>query len=116
VSDPYRRTPRVAWAVVYDDPAQVYVAEDEYVLTRLLALKVVALTQSSNLGDAALTEIRDALLEERWADAVAAWVSASGVRLDAFPDEELWTAAAVDEDLTSLQIRLSPIFEDPPAT
>jgi len=33
---------RVAWAVVYEDPAQVFVATDEYVLTRLLALKVVA--------------------------------------------------------------------------
>jgi len=28
----------VAWAVVYDDPVQVFVATDEFVLTRLLAL------------------------------------------------------------------------------
>ncbi len=61
--------PRVAWPVIYGDPAQVFVASDEYVLTRL----------------------------------------------DAYPDEELWTAEAVDEEVVSFQIRLSAIFDDPPA-
>ncbi len=105
--------PRVAWAVVYGDPAQVFVASDEYVLTRLVALKVVARAHVSSLGDVDLEMIRLALLEERWADAVATWVTATGTRLDAYPDEELWTAEAVDSELVSLQIRLSPIFEDP---
>lgn len=104
---------RVAWAVVYDDPAQVFVATDEYVLTRLLALKVVARAAPASLGDVNLEAIRGALLEERWADAVADWVTATGTRIDAYPDEELWTAEAVDEELVSLQIRISPIFEDP---
>lgn len=105
--------PRVAWAVVYEDPAQVFVASDEYVLTRLLALKVVARTYPSSLGDGDLALIRQALLEQRWADAVATWVTATDTRIDAYPDEELWTAEAVDEELVSLQIRFSPIFEDP---
>ncbi len=104
---------RVAWAVVYDDPAEVFVATDEYVLTRLLALKVVARAQSSSLGDTSLGMIRSALLEERWADAVAAWMAATGTRIDAYPDEQLWSAEAVEEELMSLQVRLSPIFEDP---
>jgi len=107
------RVPRVAWAVVYDDPAQVFVATDEFVLTRVLALKVVARSQPASLGDRNLHLIRDALLEERWADAVATWVTATDTRLDAFPDEELWTAEALDEELVALQVRLSPIFEDP---
>jgi len=99
--------------VVYGDPAQVFVASDEYVLTRLIALKVVARAHASSLGDGDIEVIRHALLEERWGDAVTAWVTATGTRLDAYPDEELWTAEAVDEELVSLQIRLSPIFEDP---
>lgn len=105
--------PRVAWAAVYDDPVQVFVASDEFVLTRVLALEVVARAQPSNLGGRALALIRDALLEERWADAVAEWVTATATRLDAYPDEELWTTAAVEEELLSMQVRLRPIFEDP---
>lgn len=104
---------RIAWAVLYDDPAQVFVAEDEVVLTRLLALKVVGQAQPSSLGGGALDRIRDALLDERWGDAVADWVSATGARMDVFPDEELWSAGAVEVELLSMQIRLSPIFEDP---
>ncbi len=106
--------PRVAWAVVYDDPAEVFVATDEFVLTRVLALKVVARAQAASLSERHLALVRDALLEERWADAVEAWVTATGTRLDAYPDEELWTAEAVGDELLSMQIRLSPIFEDPP--
>ncbi|MGH9285906.1 MAG: hypothetical protein ACRD0M_09585 [Acidimicrobiales bacterium] len=104
--------------MVYDDDevVQVFVATDEFVLTRLLALKVVARASAASLGDRDLELIRDALLEERWSEAVALWVSATDTRLDAFPDEELWTAEAVEEELVSLQVRLSPIFEDPAAS
>jgi len=98
--------------VVYGDPAQVFVASDEHVLTRLAAMKAVVRTHPSSLCDSDLTTIRDAPLEERWGDAVSGWVTATGARLDAYPDEELWTADALDEELVSFQIRLSPIFED----
>ena len=99
--------------MVYEDPAQVFVASDEYVLTRLLALKVVARTHPSSLGDADLAVIRQALLEQQWAEAVATWISATDTRIDAYPDEELWTAETVDEEFVPLEIRLSPVFEDP---
>jgi len=72
---------------------------------------VVARASAASLGDRDLELIRDAQLEERWGEAVALWVSATDTRLDAFPDEELWTAEAVEEELVSLQVRLSPIFE-----
>ncbi|MGH9129806.1 MAG: hypothetical protein ACRDY2_12825 [Acidimicrobiales bacterium] len=104
---------RVAWAAVYDDPVQVFVATDEYVLTRLLALNVVARSSPTGLDDRSLGHIRDALIEQRWGDAVALWVSATNTRLDAYPDEELWTAETVDEESVSLQVRLCPIFENP---
>lgn len=104
----------VAWAMVFDeDPPRVFVATDEFVLTRLLALKVVARTHPRSLGEGEVTRIRDALLEERWGDAVTAWVIATGTGMDVYPDEALWTAEAVEEELVSLQVRLSPIFEDP---
>ena len=104
--------PRVAWALIHDDPPDVLVAVDEFVLTRLLALKVVATTSPASLAGG-LEVIRDALLEERWADAVAAWIVATGTAIDVYSDVELWTAEAVEEELVSLQVRLSAIFEDP---
>ncbi len=63
-------------------------------VTRLLALKVGARVASATLGDRDLELIRQALLEERWGDAVALRVTATDTRLDAFPEEELWTAEA----------------------
>ena len=42
-------------------------ATDEFVLTRVLALKVVARAQPTSLGDRDLHLIRVALFEERWA-------------------------------------------------
>ena len=104
----------VAWAMVFDeDPPRVFVASDEFVLTRALALKVVARADPASLGDGDVARLRSALLEERWVDAVAAWIAATGTGMDVYPDEHLWTAEEVDEELVSLQIRLSPIFEDP---
>ena len=104
----------VAWAMVFDEsPPRIFVATDELVLTRLLALKVVARTDPRRLVEGQVTAIRDALLEERWGDAVAAWVIATGIGMDVYPDEALWSADALDEELVSLQVRLSPIFEDP---
>lgn len=100
--------------MVFDeDPPRVFVASDEFVLTRLLALKVVARADPGSLGEGDVARIRDALLEKRWVDAVAEWISATGSSMDVYPDEELWTAEVVDEELVSLQVRLSPIFEDP---
>ena len=100
--------------MVFDeDPPRVFVASDEFVLTRVLALKIVAGADPASLGDGEVARIRIALLEERWVDAVATWITATGTGMDVYPDEQLWTAEAVEEELMSLQIRLSPIFEDP---
>jgi hypothetical protein len=32
--------------------------------------------------------------------------------IDAYPDERVWTSARLDADYASMEIRLSPIFED----
>ena len=77
---------RVAYAVIRGDDPQVFVARDDMVLTRVIALKVIAATPPQSLGSA-LGEIRDALLDERWPDALAAWMDATGEVVDAYPDE-----------------------------
>lgn len=105
---------RVAVAIIRGDPPGVTVAESDEVLGRLLALQVVAQTDPAELKEAgSLEEIRSALLEERWADAVSGWIDSTGMVVDAYPDEMLWTDARVDAEAASFEIRLAPIFKDP---
>ena len=108
-----RLSGRAAVAVVRSDPPQVFLAEDDEVLGRVLAMKLVAQTPAGQLGSFA-AEIRSALLDERWADAVLAWMSATGDVVDAYPDDTVWTERHLDADAAALEIRLSPIFQEPP--
>lgn len=101
---------RVAVAVTRDEPAQIMLAENDHVLSRLVALRLVAQTAPAVLGGH-LDEIRAALLEERWADAVLQWMEATGTVVDAYPDEDVWTEERLDEDRASFEIRMAPIFE-----
>ncbi len=94
------------------DPAQVFLATDEGVLSRVLALKVVARLDPTELSTGALQRIRAALLEERWADAVGEWIQASGEAIDAYPDEDVWSESRLDAQVAAMEIRLQRIFED----
>ncbi len=103
---------RIAVAVRRGDVPEVFLAESEAVLGRLVALRLVARTSPEAVSDPELLiEIRRALLEERWADAVVGWMHATGETVDAYPDERLWNSARLDADYASMEIRLSPIFE-----
>jgi len=107
------RPGRVAYAVVHDDPPQVFIAEDEFVLTRRVALDVVASIRAEELPSRAVVEqLRAALLEERWADAIATWIEVSGIAIDAYPDEVVWTDRALDAERASLEMRMAPLFRD----
>jgi hypothetical protein len=91
----------------------VFIAEDEHVLSRLIALRVVAPTRPDTLQSAAVVEeLRRCLLEERWADAIFAWAEAAGIAVDAYPDEIVWTEGALDVERASLEIRMAPLFSD----
>jgi hypothetical protein len=106
---------RAAVAIVRSDPPQVFLAQDPEVLSRLVALQVVARAEASELSSDALQRIREALLSEHWAPAVAMWIEATGEAVDAYPDEVIWSDRQLDAELASLEIRLQPIFEDRPA-
>jgi hypothetical protein len=104
---------RVAVAVVRSDPPVVFLAESDAVIGRLLALRLVARARPSELaGSGRLGAIRNALLEERWGDAVAMWMDATAEVVDVYPDEEVVTEERLDHDTASMEIRLAPIFED----
>ena len=99
-------------AIVRSDPHQVFVASDAEVLTRLVALKVVATTNPARLPEGLLQDIQTALLDERWGDAVTQWMRATGETLDAYPDEEVWSAESLESDLAVFEVRMARIFNE----
>ena len=103
---------RVAVAIVGSDPPQVFLATDEAVLSRVIALKVVAHTDPADLSGGSLERIRNALLEEQWAEAVGEWIQATGEAVDGYPDEDVWSESRLDSEVAALEIRLARIFDD----
>ncbi len=103
----------VAVAVIRSDPPQIFIADDEATLSRVLALQVVSQSDPSILAEAGvLEEVRSALLQERWGDAVASWMEATSEEVDAYPDETVWQGGNLDAEATSLEIRLARVFTD----
>jgi hypothetical protein len=102
---------RVAVGVRHGDTPEVFLAESDAVLGRLLAVRLVGPSRPEDFPPGVLEEIRSALLEQRWADAVTAWMLASGEVLDGYPDEEVVTEEMLDDERASMEIRLSPIFQ-----
>lgn len=101
----------VAYAVVTGSDPVVILAEDEDVLTRAIAVEVVARSSAAQLGSYA-EGIRAALLEGRWVDAVERWMSATGERIDAYPSERVWDEGSLDEDVVGLELRMRRLFSD----
>jgi hypothetical protein len=100
----------VAVAVVREDPPSVFIAEDMETLNWVLAVRLVARTSPATLGDALATALRQALLEERWADAVYDWMDAMSVEVDIYSSEDMFTTTDVEMAPTELQF--TPLFRD----
>jgi len=103
----------VAYAVVHSDPPDVFIAESAEVLTRIIALEVVARSAPSDFRDPQRASvIRTALLEEEWTAALAEWIEQTGTPVDAYPDEHIWTEQDLDEERFALELRVTPLFRD----
>lgn len=103
----------VAYAVVRQDPPEVFVAEDIEVLNRVLALELVARTPSHELETEPRGRLRTALLEERWADAVVQWMRLRGVAVDVYTHLHVYSAPDIPADLVGAQLQFAPIFREP---
>ena len=103
------RGPTVACAVVRDAPPILMLAEDLEVLQRALALRLVARSESPRLTDAQREGMQAALLDERWGDAIAAWIDHTGVAVDIYT-EPILTAADVPADLVGAELQFAPLF------
>ena len=103
-----------AYAIVRGEDPIVVLAEDARVLSRALALSLVAQLPSRRVSTTArLDEMRQALLEERWADALVTWMEETETAVDVYDEApRVWTSAELDEEQASMEIRVSPLFSD----
>lgn len=104
---------RVAVGVLRGEPPQVFLADSDATLGRLLALRLVAATPAADLAASTLQELREALLEQRWADAVTIWLAATGEVVDAYPDEEVVTTGVLGEGEAAGALTSAPVFQEP---
>jgi hypothetical protein len=100
----------VACAVVRDDPPRVFIADDEDTLQWVLALQLVASTDSRSLSRDTVEAIRDALLDEQWGEAVSLWMSATSTVVDVYPSYDAYEAD--DVDLAEAELQFRPLFRD----
>jgi hypothetical protein len=103
--------PTVAYAVVRDNPPTVVVAEDLDVLQRALAVRLVARTEPGRIGRPEREHLRTALIEERWSDAVVAWIKHTGIAVDVHTERVL-TSEDLPAELLGVQLQFSPLFRD----
>ena len=102
----------VAYAVVRSEPPEVFLATDVEVLHRVLAAELVARAASGTFDINELTELREALLEERWGDAVSRWIACSGIEVDVYTHLHVYSSEDLPPDLIGAQIQFSPLFQD----
>ena len=101
-----------AYAVVRGEEPSVFLAEDATVLARTLAVSLVARLPSGDVSSPArLDEMRAALLEERWADALVLWMEETGTIVDVYDESpRVWAAEELDSENALLEIRVAPLF------
>lgn len=99
-----------ACAVVHGDPPMVFVAEDVETLQWVLALKLIAATPAKAMPPYVVEPLREALLEERWGDAVILWMNMQSDVIDVYPSFDFYRARDVEVGGAELQFR--PLFRD----
>ncbi len=102
----------VAYSVVRFDPPEVFLAEDIEVLQRVLAFELVARTDPGELAPGGAEELRQALLEERWGDAVVMWMELRGVAVDVYTYLPVYTSDRLPADLIGAQLQFTRLFRD----
>jgi len=98
----------VACAVVRDDPPRVFVAEDLATLNWVLACQLVAKTPGRDLPAGEREALRQALREERWGDAVFAFIARTGLAVDVYESTDLHVGS--DAEVGPLELQLTPLF------
>jgi hypothetical protein len=103
---------QLAYAIVRDDPPEVFVADDLDVLHWVLAVHLVAQTQAASLRPDQVETLREALTEERWGDAVVEWIGITGIPVDVYSGLHLWTSGEITPDTVLHELEFTPLFRD----
>ena len=103
-----------AYAVVRGEEPQVFLATDAQVIARVLAVHLVAQLSGRDVSSPArLDEMRSALLQERWADALVAFMDETGTVVDVYDEApRVWGADDLDLEKATLEMRVAPLFAD----
>ena len=99
----------VACAVVRDDPPQVFIAEDQEALNWVLALHLIAKVSGRDLPDELRDQLRQALRDEQWGDAVELWMR-NRPEVDVYSSVALYSKG--DVELAAAELEFSPLFQD----
>ena len=97
----------VACAVVRDDPPRVFVAENMETLHWVLACQLVATTPGPDLPPGERATLRQALREERWGDAVFAFIDRTGIAVDVYESTDFF--GPVDVEVGPVELQLTPL-------
>jgi hypothetical protein len=98
-----------AYAVRRSEPAQPLLADSEDTLNKVIALRWIGEWQPAD--DRAADQVRAALLEERWADAVVGWMNATGEEVDVFPfGIEVHEAPDYADEEFGPRVQTTPLF------
>mgnify|MGYP005639718561 CR=1 FL=1 len=89
-------------------------------LERAFSLASVQLHTASASTDATIpgldperaAEIRDALLAERWGDAVVSWIRETGTGIDVYSNSSVYTNEDLPADLIGAQLQFAALFRD----
>ena len=103
--------PAYAYAVVHDSPPGVYFAENIEVLSEVLAREVISQTPSTRFERNSLEEIREALLDRQWGEALEIWTLETGIVVDVFESGDVWTENQLNSSSYHLTVQKSPIFK-----
>ena len=79
--------------------------------TATLAVRLVARTEATQIEAADREALRVALEEERWSDALVAWIRHTGIAIDVYTERVL-TDDDLPADLLGVQLQFSPLFRD----
>ena len=83
------------------------------VISRLIALKVVAGSNPSTFKPHLVEAVKEHLLHERWADAVLIWMEATDTLIDVYEEHvPIWTEDRLDSEVASMAIRTSKLFNE----
>ncbi len=99
-----------AYAVRRSDPEQApLLADSQDTLNKVIALRWIG--EWVPVDDAVAEPVRQAILDERWDDAVIGWMAATGEVLDIYPfNLEILDARDYPDDEFGLRVQTTPLF------